>query len=57
MKEDLNEVIVFHGSRSTDPSENYSSLEGFDFRFSTEGLWGRANYFTSDVRLGDIQVY
>ena len=41
----VNEMELFHGSRTT-PSDNIcSSEEGFDMRFSRQGLWGQANYF------------
>ena len=40
-----NEVLAFHGTTNTKPSEIYSSEEGFDMRFSRDGLFGRGNYF------------
>ena len=40
-----NELELFHGTRSNMPKEIYYSEEGFDMRFSAQGMWGRANYF------------
>ncbi|TNV72372.1 hypothetical protein FGO68_gene5051 [Halteria grandinella] len=37
--------LLFHGTSQTDPKMIYESEEGFDMRFSNEGMWGRANYF------------
>ena len=38
-----NELYLFHGSRNF---ENIcKSVDGFDMRFASEGMWGRANYF------------
>ena len=41
----INEKTLFHGTRGTDPEKIFDSEEGFDMRFSSDGLWGRANYF------------
>ena len=40
-----NELILYHGTRTTDPVSVYKGAQGFDFRFSREGMWGTANYF------------
>ena len=40
-----NEMELFHGSRDTSPENICGSEEGFDMRFSRQGLWGLANYF------------
>eukprot|EP01114_Cavostelium_apophysatum_P024057 TRINITY_DN9287_c0_g1_i1.p1 TRINITY_DN9287_c0_g1~~TRINITY_DN9287_c0_g1_i1.p1 ORF type:complete len:398 (+),score=92.87 TRINITY_DN9287_c0_g1_i1:164-1357(+) len=42
----LREELVFHGTGSTDPYLIYNSEEGFDMRFSGEGMWGRGIYFS-----------
>lgn len=57
MNEECNEVSVFHGTRTVEPKEIYSSLEGLDFRFSDVGQWGKANYFTDDVRFAHFYAY
>ena len=41
----VNEMELFHGTGSTDPRAIYDSEEGFDMRFSAQGMWGQANYF------------
>ncbi len=41
----LNEKKLFHGSLKTPPVKIYESDEGFDFRFSDGGLWGKGAYF------------
>ena len=48
--ERINELELFHGSSSTAPEEIYKSEEGFDMRFSHQGMWGRGNYFAKDAR-------
>jgi hypothetical protein len=54
---------LFHGTKTTDPKEIYSGKEeGFDMRFSNEGLWGRGIYFhqrarySHDYRFRNIHV-
>ena len=44
----VNEKDLWHGSRRN-ADDIYSSEEGFDMRFSSEGMWGRANYFATDA--------
>ena len=41
----VNEKELFHGTRGNDPKLIYEGEDGFDMRFSCEGMWGRANYF------------
>ncbi len=41
----VNEMELFHGTRSNDPRNIYEGEEGFDMRFSAQGMWGMANYF------------
>ena len=41
----VNEKELFHGSRSSRAHTIYDSEEGFDMRYSSEGMWGQANYF------------
>ena len=40
-----NEMELFHGTRNNMPTDIYDSEEGFDMRFSAQGMWGQANYF------------
>ena len=37
--------MLFHGTSNTSPEIIYQSEEGFDIRYSREGLWGNAVYF------------
>ena len=39
---------LYHGTRETNPSLIYNSEEGFDMRYSREGLWGIAVYFAEN---------
>ena len=41
----VNELELFHGTRSNDPKLIYENEDGFDMRCSTQGMWGQANYF------------
>ena len=41
----INEKDLFHGSRMRRAHYIYDSEEGFDMRYSSEGMWGQANYF------------
>ncbi|XP_065187779.1 uncharacterized protein LOC135818335 isoform X3 [Sycon ciliatum] len=43
------EKFLFHGTRNNPPRVIYLDEEGFDLRFSSEGLWGKANYFATDA--------
>ncbi len=45
----VNEKELFHGTRTNDPKNIYASEEGFDMRFSRQGMWGRANYFAENA--------
>ena len=44
-KRKSNEKLLFHGTRNTDPKDIFKSEKGFDFRYSSDGLWGRGTYF------------
>ena len=41
----INELELFHGTRSNDPKVIYENEDGFDMRYSAQGMWGQANYF------------
>ena len=45
----VNEMELWHGSRTTSAENIYDSEEGFDMRHSSVGMWGRANYFAVDA--------
>ena len=42
----VNEKLLFHGTRHTDPQTIISSDKGFDFRYgSDDSFWGKGTYF------------
>ena len=41
----VNEMQLFHGTGTNDPKNIYEGEDGFDMRYSRQGLWGVANYF------------
>ena len=43
------ERFLYHGTSKTDPLMIYQGEEGFDFRYSTIGMWGKAVYFAVDA--------
>ena len=53
----VNEKKLFHGSRSSRAHLIYDSEEGFDMRYSSEGMWGQANYFAVKASYSDSYAY
>lgn len=50
----VNEKLLFHGTRATDPQTIITSDKGFDFRYGAdECLWGRGTYFAVDASYCD----
>lgn len=49
----LREELLFHGTRFNKPDRIYAGGEGFDTRFSAQGMWGRANYFAVNSSYSD----
>ena len=43
------EMELFHGTSNNHPKCIYESEEGFDMRYSREGLWGQGNYFAENA--------
>ena len=41
----LREELLFHGTRDNDPQLIFKGDEGFDMRYSAQGMWGQGNYF------------
>jgi hypothetical protein len=39
---------MYHGTSATQPIIIYKSEEGFDLRYSNQGMWGFANYFAKN---------
>ena len=53
---ELNEKLLFHGSRKTDPQSIASSLKGIDFRYSSRArnlMWGTGAYFAVSASYSD----
>ena len=49
----VNEKFLFHGTRGESAEKICRSEEGFDVRFSREGMWGKANYFAVNAGYSD----
>ena len=45
--------MLWHGTRLNDPKFIYEGNEGFDMKFSSEGLWGRGLYFADKASYGN----
>ena len=54
---DTNEKELFHGTRDKPPQVICESAEGFDMRLSSDGMWGRANYFAVNASYSDSYAY
>ena len=50
-------MYLYHGTRTTDPKQIYQAEEGFDTRFSNEGMWGIAAYFAANSMYSDYYAY
>ena len=53
----VNEKELFHGTRHNDPKLIYEGEDGFDARFSAQGMWGLANYFAVDASYSNAYAY
>ena len=53
----VNEIELWHGSKKSSSDNIYNSEEGFDMRFSSEGLWGQANYFAEKASYSDKYAF
>ena len=51
------EKELFHGTSSNPPKCIYESEEGFDMRYSREGLWGLGNYFAENANYASCFAY
>ena len=52
----INEKLLFHGTRKTDPKVIVGSVKGIDFRYSSEDrslLWGKGAYFAVNASYSD----
>jgi len=48
-----NELLLFHGTRSNPPQVLYNGQDGFDYKFSDGGMWGRGTYFATNAVYSD----
>ena len=53
----VNEMELFHGTRTNDPKLIYESEDGFDMRYSAQGMWGMANYFAVNASYSDSYAH
>jgi len=44
-----NELMLFHGTQRTDPSQIYQNENGFHLGYASNGLWGRGIYFATNA--------
>ncbi|CDW84031.1 UNKNOWN [Stylonychia lemnae] len=42
-------LMLYHGTGQNSPKLIYDGEEGFDMRYSNEGMWGKANYFAQNA--------
>eukprot|EP01088_Endostelium_zonatum_P000843 TRINITY_DN110_c0_g1_i4.p1 TRINITY_DN110_c0_g1~~TRINITY_DN110_c0_g1_i4.p1 ORF type:complete len:1195 (-),score=212.27 TRINITY_DN110_c0_g1_i4:32-3577(-) len=47
------EKELFHGTGTTDPSSIIQGEDGFDMRFSKQGMWGLGTYFAQNAKYSD----
>ena len=53
----VNEMELFHGTRGNDPKLLYEGEDGFDMRYSNQGMWGQANYFAVNASYSNAYSY
>ena len=51
------EFELFHGTTNNLPKRIYESEEGFDMRYSRQGLWGLGNYFAVAANYASNYAY
>jgi Poly(ADP-ribose) polymerase catalytic domain len=49
--------MMYHGTSNTDPKLIYTSEEGFDMKYSAQGMWGHANYFAKNSEYSNSYAY
>ena len=54
---EANEKLLFHGSRKVSAEDIVDSDNGLDMRVSSEGMWGKANYFAEKAMYSDSYAY
>ena len=56
-KDFVNELLLFHGTRTTDPCIIWRSDQGFDLRHCQGGAWGVGAYFAENSSYSDSFAY
>ena len=51
------EQYLFHGTSQTNPKDLIEWEEGFDLKYSREGMWGRGMYFAKKASYSDYYAY
>ena len=54
---EINEMLLFHGTRNAPPSDIYQHEEGFDMRFGRAGMWSKGNYFAVKASYSNKYAY
>ncbi len=54
---EVNEEVLFHGTRNTAPKDIYDSEQGFDNRLASKGLWGEGIYFAAKAKYSDSYAH
>ena len=49
----IEEMILFHGTRTNAPELMYKGDASFDMCYSKHGMWGRGNYFAVNASYAD----
>lgn len=50
---DVNEKLLFHGTRDNPPYKIWQSEDGFDMRYCKRGAWGLGTYFAQEASYSD----
>jgi len=52
-----NEYLLFHGTSKNTPQALYNGQDGFDYKFSDGGMWGRGTYFATNAVYSDDYAF
>lgn len=47
------ELTLFHGTKENPPENIYNNEMGFDIKYASKGMWGRAIYFAYNAKYSD----
>ena len=54
---EVNEKMLFHGTRQTPPKDIYDSEQGFDNRLASKGRWGEGTYFAASAKYSNAYCH